>query len=224
MNYFNLILWICLCFSNLFASTITCKVVDAQTKLPLEYISVRLLDVPTKGTFTNENGDFTFVNITLPSKVVVSNIAYKTDTFKLTKDLEIIHLHFVVNYIPQVEIIIPQKRNPLKYQYKYRYPLNSKPATLSNPLTFIHEKFNKKLREIKKYNSTVNDEIYYDNFRNKIIELNDFLKVKPEDLDGFTYYIVKNDSDYLQKSNLEIMSVFKSKYKKFIIKKSKIIR
>ncbi len=105
MKNLQLILLSIFLFANhIFATTITCKVIDAQTKLPLEYISVRLLDVPTKGTFTNENGDYTFVNITLPSKVVVSNIAYKTDTFKLTKDQQVLQLQSAINELPEVEV------------------------------------------------------------------------------------------------------------------------
>ncbi|WP_456377403.1 TonB-dependent receptor domain-containing protein [Lutibacter sp.] len=99
----SLMLVFVLAFSYAQEITIEGKVVDNITKEPILGATI-LIKNTSKGTTTNELGEFVLKNVKLPINISASFLGYKTENFSVTKNKIIIYLETADNRLDEVVV------------------------------------------------------------------------------------------------------------------------
>ncbi|MDX2189418.1 MAG: carboxypeptidase-like regulatory domain-containing protein [Bacteroidota bacterium] len=183
-------------------------VLDNETNTPIGSASINIKSSKFL-TQCNYKGEATIETV-INEKIIFSHISYVSDSIQIDSNKKsqiIIHLRKKVNDIAEVRIIGVQKRTNTKY--KYKYPLNSKPATISSPISYIYEKFNKKIWEINKYNHVIENEININLIQEKILKFQSFLAIKDKNIEYLSYIILKKYPNFNELSDLEFITIVK---------------
>ena len=77
MKKYSLLYLILLVYSISFSQEIRGVVLDGNTNLPLEYVSVQF-DQTTIGTTTNQKGEFRLNNTNIKTPLIISYLGYNT--------------------------------------------------------------------------------------------------------------------------------------------------
>ena len=151
-------------------------------------------------------GNF-FVRLKTIDTLILRGININPDTVfldrgKLYTDTLMFFVTFKAFQLDEVEVKKP-KFIPY-YEFKWKYPFNSKPASILSPLSFIYEKTSKKHKEYDKVRKFVeNDELSFRiherlNFKklNEIITIEEIDHEPFLDFCNFTMDFIKNSNDY----------------------------
>jgi len=105
-TYLSLLLITSFLFTNAQTTFITGKIIDKDTKEPLEYANIAI-EGTTVGTITNKEGIFKLkLLVSANQPIVISYIGYKNQFFKKTTDLpRVIYLASTANDLQQVTVV-----------------------------------------------------------------------------------------------------------------------
>ena len=153
-------------FVNAQSNTITGRILDSVSRKPIQDVLV-VNKTTSVTTLTNEEGFF-YIKMNKQDTLVLYLISYYPRYFYFSisnsyeKQVHLLLLKPNIEQLKEVEILG-------KKRYVERYPFNTVPATLQNPMSFLYERYSKKYQQYAKLQEIIekkNKEEYMQRLRN----------------------------------------------------------
>lgn len=198
------------------SNTITGRIMDSVSRKPIQDVLV-VNKTTSVTTLTNEEGFF-YVKMSPTDTLVLYLISYYPRYFYFSatnsydKQAHLILLKPNIEQLKEVEILG-------KKRYTERYPFNSVPATLQNPMSFLYERYSKKYQQYAKLQEIIekkDKEEYMQRLRNKRFTKELVMavtEIEPDEIDEFMQKSSFSKTFLEDATDYELMVEIMRKYK-----------
>jgi hypothetical protein len=216
-KYFSLLFFLCfISVAHAQTKVVVGRILDSVSLKPIQDVLV-VNKATSLTTLTNEDGFF-YLKMNRTDTLVLYLIAYYPRYFYVATDAEYAKQAHVMMLKPNIEqlkeVEVFGKRKEVD-----KYPFNSVPATILNPMSFLYERYSKKYRQYSKLQEIIEKkdrEEYLQRLRNQRFTKELVMavtEIEPEEVAEFMQKSSFSKSFLEQANDYELMVEIIKKYK-----------
>lgn len=195
---------------------VTGRILDSVTMKPIQ--DVLVVNKTTSVTTLSGEDGFFYLKMNRKDTLVLYLISYYPRYFYFTTDEDYAKQANLMLMKPNIEQL-KEVEILGKRRYEERYPFNTVPATLQNPMTFLYERYSKKYQQYAKLKEIIDKkdkEEYMQRLRNRRFTKELVMavtEIEPEEIEEFMQKSSFSKSFLEEATDYELMVEIMRKYK-----------